>query len=169
MGYPPVVIVDDQDREIGTAPLADVWQKGTYHRISRVMVEDGKGRVLLQKRAMHMHLYPGCWDNSAAGHVDEGDTYLEAAKRELAEELGITGVPLEEMWRYRTNGTYEDRILNRFNAVYRAVVDPGTPIRVQVDEVDSVKWFTVAEIKDMIVNHPEKVTDGLIDVINGHY
>ncbi len=169
MSHPPVVIVDDQDREIGTAPLADVWRKGTYHRIVRIMVEDGQGRVLLQKRSGRMHLYPNRWDNSAAGHVDEGDTYRQAAARELTEELDISDVQLHEVLRYRTNNTFEGRILNRFNVLYRAIIDPAIPIYASPEEVESVQWFTAAEMKDMIAKHPEWVTDGIVDAIGHHY
>src|SRR6185369_12199563 len=97
MAHPPVVVVDEHDREIGAAMLAEVWEKGLYHRIVHVIAEDEQGRVLLQHRAANARLWPNCWDHSAGGHVDEGYTYKQAAKAEVAEELGLHDVALEEI------------------------------------------------------------------------
>lgn len=63
--YPPVVVVDENDNEIGSAPLAEVWKKGLYHRIVSVFVQDDKGRMLLQKRGADAKIYPNCWDQAA--------------------------------------------------------------------------------------------------------
>lgn len=60
--YPPVVVVDKNDNEIGTAPLAEVWRKGLYHRIVSVFLVDDDGRMLLQRRAPGVRIYPNAWD-----------------------------------------------------------------------------------------------------------
>lgn len=62
---------------------------GDWHVASFVWVFDAAGRVLLQRRAPHKAVWPGRWDASAAGHVTAGETAVEAARRELAEELGL--------------------------------------------------------------------------------
>ena len=46
------------------------------------------GAVLLQKRSLWKDRQPGKWDSSAAGPLDAGESYEEAAVRELKEELG---------------------------------------------------------------------------------
>ncbi len=56
--------------------------------------------MLLQKRSAHVRSGAGKWDDSVAGHVDEGETYLEAATRELAEEIGVVNTDLEEVGYY---------------------------------------------------------------------
>jgi isopentenyldiphosphate isomerase len=124
MNYAPVVIVDEEDRVIGAAPLKEVWKKGWMHRIVRIMVEDTDGRVLLQKRSKHMELFPECWDHSAAGHVDEGDSYEQAAERELQEELGISGFDLKEIAYYPTKGEYKERKLSSRASRRRARTNP---------------------------------------------
>jgi 16S rRNA (adenine1518-N6/adenine1519-N6)-dimethyltransferase len=169
MAYPPVAIVDEQDKVIGAEMLAVAWEKGLYHRIVCIMVEDEQGRILLQKRATTMVLHPNYWDNSAAGHVDEGDSYEQAAQQELQEELGIENAALQEIATYRTNEAYEGRILNRFNRLYRARIAADRPIRVETEEVSEARWFTLAEIKQLIHEHPGQVTEGLQQVIREHY
>ncbi len=49
--YPPVIVVDENDHEIGSAMLAEVWQKGLYHRGVSIFVLDDQGRMLLQLRS----------------------------------------------------------------------------------------------------------------------
>ena len=169
MAHPPVVIVDEQDNVVGAEMVDVAWKKGLYHRIVRIMVEDEQGRILLQKRTANMDLYPNCWDHSAAGHVDEGDGYEIAAKRELHEELGLGTAPLEEIATYRTNGEYRGRVLNRFNRLYRARVPADTQFQVEPDEVSEVRWFTLAEIRQLLAEHPEQCTDGLTQVIGEYY
>lgn len=66
MKYPPVIVVDEHDNEIGSTMLAEVWAKGLYHRIVSVFVQDEAGRLLLQLRAAHVKMFPGCWTRPRA-------------------------------------------------------------------------------------------------------
>lgn len=168
MAYPPVVIVDEHDSAIGTEMLAKVWKTGLYHRIAYVIVEDESGRVLLQRRSANMELYPNRWDDSAAGHVDEGDTYESAAEREVEEELGLPAVTLEEITTIRTNEEYEGRKLNRFNRLFRARIPADAQLHIAEDEVGEVRWFTLDEARQLMKEHPEQFTPGLISNM-GHY
>lgn len=168
MQWPPILIVDEQDNPVGEAGMLDAWEQGLIHRIARVMVEDDKGRILLQKRAASMKLYPNCWDNSAAGHVDTGESNDIAAARELKEELGLVG-DLEEAGSYFTSAQQDDKILRRFNHVYKVVVGASDKITLQSEEVSEARWFTLEEIKTLIEEHPNQVTDGLIDTVGRFY
>lgn len=160
--HKPVVVVDENDKPTGTAPLSEVWKKGHYHRTVRVLVENKKGEVLLQRRAYDMELYPNCWDVSAGGHVDEDMTYKTAARQELVEELGLAEGDLEEIDSYKSEKTYEDRKLNRFNKTYLLHWN-YTPELFNPDEVTEVRWFTKQEVLDLIKDHPDKVADGLVE------
>lgn len=163
----PILVVDEMDNPIGSAPMQEVRQQGLIHRIARVMVEDSSGSVLLQKRAEKL-LWPNCWDNSAAGHVDDGEDYLTAAKRELFEEIGVKAEDLEEVGVYYTEGKIGENILKRFNGVFRLVTN-DVPMPVSNDEVTEVRWFTVPEVKEFIRTNPDKVTDGLVEVFERYY
>lgn len=161
--------VDENDEPVGVFSKDAVMAKGLWHRIVRIMLEDENGRILLQKRASSMKTFPNCWDNSAAGHVDAGEDYNHAARRELSEELGINEVELNEMAYYKTSDHYGDLILNRFNKLYGAKVSSSTIFHLQKDEVGEVKWFTRREIRDVISNTPRDVTAGLVQVIGDYY
>lgn len=161
-----VQIVDDQDKPIGEATLTQMHDKNLIHRVVRIMVENDNGEILLQKRSSGKMRYPNCWDNSASGHVDAGETYEEAAKRELSEELGITGFALKEIGYYYSEAErYKSR---KFNKVYRVKTNI-TPKKLQPSELTEVKWFSLSEIKKMITEKPEILNDGLPDVISRYY
>lgn len=164
-----IAVVDENDKPLGEFPQEEVWEKGLLHRIVRIMVEDEQGRILLQKRSMEVDTFPGCWDHSAAGHVDVGEDYEEAAKRELQEELGISNATLHKVAVYRTNNTFKGRKLNRFNALYKATIDSATALDLQESEVSDAKWFTLHEVKKLIAEQPNGVTDGLTQVVTDYY
>lgn len=164
-----ILVVDENDKPIGEFSKDEVWQKGLLHRIVRIMVEDEEGRILLQKRSMEVETFPGCWDHSAAGHVDAGEDYEEAAKRELQEELDISDATLHKVAIYRTSNTFNGRKLNRFNALYKATVSSSQAIKPQESEVSEARWFTLDEVKKLIAEQPSGVTDGLSQVIGDYY
>src|SRR3954468_24269501 len=97
MSYPPIQVVNEQDQPLGGAPLDKIHAEGLRHRVVVIFVEDDTGQLLLQKRGPHVATHANRWDVSSAGHVDEGEDYLTAAKRELSEELGLQGVELNEV------------------------------------------------------------------------
>jgi isopentenyldiphosphate isomerase len=168
MAYPPVIIVDKDDQEIGLAMVAEVWEKGLRHRIVRIMVEDGQGRILLQRRSANMKLFPGYWDHSAGGHVDEGMTYQIAAVQEVTEELGIVRPKLEEVGYYYSEHRAGGRKLNNFSKVYH--VRLAKPIIMyEPEEVSEVRWFTRNELEELIRINPRECTPGLRDVVERYY
>ena len=168
MTYPPVIVVNEEDIPIGLAMLAEVWDKGLYHRMVRIMAEDGNGRILLQKRSANMTIFPGCWDNSAAGHVDEGMTYDSAALQEVAEELGVEHHGRAEIGYYLYQGTHDGRIMNQFQKVYRILLNHD-PVTQDEHEVEELKWFTIEEVLALVREHPVQVTPGLKGVMERYY
>jgi isopentenyl-diphosphate Delta-isomerase len=85
-------IFDDAGRPIGQAPRAEVHRRGLWHRSVNVYLFRSDGRLLLQRRHPDKDVCPGMWDLSVGEHLQPGETYLEAARRGLREELGIDGV-----------------------------------------------------------------------------
>jgi isopentenyl-diphosphate Delta-isomerase len=170
MAHPEIIqIVDEHDQPSGGATKHEAWEKGLIHRVVRIMIEDKAGRVLLQKRSKTQELFPGRWDNSVAGHVDEGEPYLDATKRELTEELGLKDCPITEAGYYFVDFTWEGKRMRRFTTNYKVILDETTPLTLQAAEVSETKWFSVEEIKKMINEHPDQVSDGLQQVFERFY
>lgn len=86
-------IVDVNGNPIGeTVDRIKAHEEGIRHRTSHVWIAriiDGEMNLLLQRRSDNKDSHPGCLDISSAGHIPAGCTYLESARRELLEELGI--------------------------------------------------------------------------------
>lgn len=164
-----IQIVDENDKPVGAASQQEAWDDGLIHRIVRIMAEAPDGRILLQKRTPTMDLYPGCWDHSASGHVDAGEDYFTAARRETLEELGVEVGELIEIGTYPSNEEYQGRKLNRFNKVYKLALDPSAKLNLQAEEVADARWFTKEEIRQLIKDQPDKVTDGLSQVFARYY
>ncbi len=136
-----LTVVDRNDRPIGVAPRQWIHRRGLRHRSVHVLVFDPAGRILLQKRARNKDENPGLWDTSAAGHVAAGERYVQAARRELAEELGIRPqAPLRRVFRIPASAATGWE----FCAVYR-VLHCGA-IRPDPSEIERVQWFTAADI-----------------------
>src|SRR5262245_41323854 len=88
-----VVLVDCNDKKIGTIDKLDAHRRGLLHRAFSVIVTDNKGRLLLQKRAAAKYHSGGLWTNSCCGHPRPGEAVRAAARRRLREEMGIN-IPL---------------------------------------------------------------------------
>lgn len=87
-------VVDAHDAVLRQATRREVHEQGLMHRAVHILVFNKNRDCLLQKRSLYKDKHPGVWDSSAAGHLDAGEDYESAARRELQEELGIEGVRL---------------------------------------------------------------------------
>ena len=160
MSYPPVVIVNREDKVIGWAPTAEAWASGLIHRIVCVVVRDSQGRILLQKRAPNMKISPGRWD-AVSGHVDVTPDYEESARLELQEELGIEDVVLEVVDYFYCDEPYDNGVAaRRFIKIFVAYDDKG-PGTLGEDEVTEARWFTLAELESLRADHPELIAESL--------
>ena len=79
-----VIWVDENDQELGVIPVEKAHREGLLERVVVIYVTREDGQILVQERTDD-----GRFDHSSAGHVDPGEDYFQAAKRELKEELGI--------------------------------------------------------------------------------
>ncbi|MGC8863457.1 MAG: isopentenyl-diphosphate Delta-isomerase [Armatimonadota bacterium] len=111
-----VVLVDENDNPIGTAPKSSVHSSDTpSHRGFSLFVFNHRGELLLQERSPAKLTWPGQWSNSCCGHPGPGEHVKDAARRRAAYELGIDLDELHEIipdYRYRAhmNGVVENEI-----------------------------------------------------------
>jgi len=88
-----IIIVDANDQVIGYKERTEVTYDDTY-RVAGLWVLNEAGDALLARRALTKKHDPGKWGPSAAGTVEEGETYESNMAKEAEEELGLTGFPL---------------------------------------------------------------------------
>jgi isopentenyl-diphosphate delta-isomerase len=84
-----VILVDAQDRELGTAQKLAAHREGQLHRAVSAFVFDGRGHMLLQRRAVAKYHSGGLWSNACCTHPRPGEDVEAAAHRRLVEEMGF--------------------------------------------------------------------------------
>ena len=132
---------------IGRADRAEVRARNLLHRAVFVVVRSSRGEVLVHRRAEHKDLWPGHWDIAVGGVVDAGEDYATAARRELAEELGVEA-PLEELGA----GRYRDAEVAHLNRTYLAVHDG--PFSFSDDEVVEARFVAAGDLAAFAGAHP---------------
>ena len=81
-------LVDDNDCVIGQKKRSEIYaEKLKNYRLVGAVVVNNKGDFWVPRRAYHRTLLPGYLSTSMGGHVESGETYFQAFKRELKEEL----------------------------------------------------------------------------------
>ena len=143
-----------------TVERSEAHAKDILHRTAHVWVvrmKDGRPQVLLQKRAAGKESFPGCYDTSSAGHIHAGDEPLDSDLREFGEELGIKASEADLSFAGTFHTHYEKTFYTQpfrdneitFVYVYDKPVDIDS-LTLQADEVESVRWFDVDFVKEMI-------------------
>ena len=138
------VVVDKEDKIIDYKTRYECHHdKKLIHRGIGVVIFNHKGEILLQKRSPKKDLFPGFYTISCGGHVNKGETYLETAKRELKEELGIKA-NLKIHSRFLLESEKETEMDTIFTGVYNG------PFKPDPDEVEKVEFLSTDEVKKMV-------------------
>ncbi|MCF7865421.1 MAG: NUDIX domain-containing protein [Candidatus Pacebacteria bacterium] len=150
--------VDEHDNVIGITNKKDSHELGHIHRVAAVYIFNPEGKMLVQVRKKD-----GLFEHSVGGHLRQGETYLEGAKREMFEELGLTN-ELTEIGIFYSDERSEVRhqkIMHHFG-VYEAHTSNGDKLTTAPEEVESVVPMTMQEVATGMINEPEKYTLGFI-------
>jgi isopentenyl-diphosphate delta-isomerase len=159
-----VELVDEKGTAIGAMSVRDAHSgAGKLHRAFSVMLADGSGRVLLQRRSLTKHRFAGRWSNTCCGHPAPGQSLVEAAQIRLAEEVGVLDVPLEGV------GTFVYSAADRVSGLVEREFDhvlvgryEDTPMDLNADEVCAVRWHCLDSlIEEVSITTAETYTPWL--------
>jgi 8-oxo-dGTP pyrophosphatase MutT (NUDIX family) len=143
----PVAVFDDGGRVIGAAPRGIVYRDGIWHGGTGVLVRSGDGeRVYLHRRAAAKLIWPGLYDCWAGGVIGPGEDPAGAAERELAEELGISGVPLTPIGYF----AFDQGGVRCHQFTFEVRWDG--PVRHQPEEIVWGEWVTVDELRTRLAD-----------------
>lgn len=159
---PKVTIVDEKDNVIGADTFWNALENERIRRVVRVFLANKEGKVFLQRRSKDVAIFPDRWDHAASGHVDEGEGYEEAVRREMREEIGID-TPVEELGRLymEERNAYKGKVLRGWHGIFLARSE-GDAIVLKEGEVSRGEWFSPNEVDAMIKEKPNDFTTGFL-------
>ncbi|MBJ3814418.1 NUDIX hydrolase YfcD [Shimwellia pseudoproteus] len=135
-----VDIVNEDNDVIAQASREQMRAQRLRHRATYIVVHDGMGNILVQRRTETKDFLPGMLDATAGGVVQADEVMLESARREAEEELGIAGVPFAEHGSFY----FEDPHCRVWGGLFSCV--SHGPFALQEEEVSEVRWMTPEEI-----------------------
>lgn len=138
-----LAIVDEHDREIGSAPRRIIHERNLLHRAVHVIVFDESGKILIQERSALKDTFPLHWE-CVGGHLGPGETYYDAGYREVEEELGVPATGLELLAKARASALTGWEFIH----IYKAFIT-GSPCP-DPSEVIATCWLSVQELQSEI-------------------
>ena len=148
-----VVLVDENDKEVGIGEKLSVHQEGKLHRAFSIFIFNSGKALLLQKRIKAKYHSGGLWANTCCSHPRPGETTIEAAHRRLNEELGFD-CELKEVFSFTyqvkfINNLFEHEYDHVFIGKYNGEPSPNP------EEVCDWKWINVEELRRDIQENPD--------------
>jgi isopentenyl-diphosphate Delta-isomerase len=151
-----VILVDEQDNQIGLMPKMEAHEKAVLHRAFSVFIFNDANELMLQQRALHKYHSPGLWTNTCCSHQRNGESNIEAGKRRLQEEMGfVTELKESISFIYKapfdnglTEHEYDHVMIGNYN---------NEPI-INKDEVANWKWMPLEHVKVDIALNPDNYT-----------
>ena len=156
MSIEKVILVDENDNQVGVMPKLEAHQKGLLHRAFSVFIFNSKYELLLQKRASSKYHSGGLWTNTCCSHPREGEEILDAANRRLIEEMGIeTSLRKVHDFIYKAE-LDNDLTEHEFDHVLYGIYNED-PI-INKDEADDFKWIDMDSLNEDIKTNGDNYT-----------
>ncbi len=139
-------VYDENGQRLGLARRGECHgNPALIHRTAHVVVIDGQGRLLLQKRPAHKDTQPGRWDTAVGGHLDPGEDFEEAARREMQEEVGIPAdAPLQYLFDRKIRNDRESEDVRVFMTCWTGPFHPSP------EEIEELRFWSLAELKQAL-------------------
>lgn len=161
-------IVNDNDEVVGQAERDRVHREGLVCRLVYVCFYTANREVILQKRSDVKMNDPGKLTTAVSGHVSSGQSYLEAAVRETAEETGIEVLAsdLKNLGVVRADYVQGNYLSNAMRGLFAYEFD-GTAADLKVEDGQGAGFetFTIDELEKELETHPDKFAVVLVDEV----
>lgn len=151
-----VVLVDEQDNQLGLMPKMEAHENAVLHRAFSVFVFNDQGELMLQQRAADKYHSPLLWTNTCCSHQRDGETSLEAGKRRLQEEMGFV-CELEEIFSFVYKAPFDNGLTEHELDHVMVGTYNGEP-NINPEEVESHKWMSLEDVKKDIEQNPNEYT-----------
>ena len=162
-----VVLVNENNEQIGLMPKLEAHEKALLHRAFSVFILNDKNELMLQQRAADKYHSPLLWANTCCSHQRENETNIEAGNRRLQEEMGFSA-ELKELFSFIykapfDNGLTEHELDHVMIGYYN-----GEPT-INPDEVQAWKWMDIDEVRKDIQQNPDIYTAWFKIIFNEFY
>jgi isopentenyl-diphosphate delta-isomerase len=152
-----VILVDENDNEIGLMNKQEAHIKGLLHRAFSIFIFNSKNELLLQQRAYEKYHSGGLWTNTCCSHPRKNEKVLEAANRRLEEEMGMS-CSISKAFDF----IYEAKMINNLfehelDHVFFGFTD-SKPV-INKKEVASYKYMSLNNIDSDIKHNPDLYTE----------
>ncbi|WP_298144903.1 isopentenyl-diphosphate Delta-isomerase [Flavobacterium sp.] len=162
-----VILVDENDVQIGLMPKLEAHEKAVLHRAFSVFVLNAKKEVMLQQRAAHKYHSPLLWTNTCCSHQREGETNIQAGTRRLREEMGFE-TPLTDVFHFIYKAPFDNGLTeHELDHVLIGFYEEAPEIN--PEEVADWKWMSIEAIKTDMQAQPELYTAWFKIIFNEFY
>ena len=151
-----VILVDENDKQIGLMPKLEAHEKALLHRAFSVFIFNNKNQLMLQQRAFQKYHSPGLWTNTCCSHQQEEETNIEAGRRRLQEEMGFV-TELEESISFIYKAPF-DNGLTEHEYDHIMIGYYNDEPKINLDEVADWKWMALDEVKRDIITNSDNYT-----------
>jgi isopentenyldiphosphate isomerase len=138
-------IVNDEDVIIDQQMRSVAHQLGLQHRGVHVFLFTADGKMLVQKRSKDRAQYSSALDCSVSEHVKAGESYLETAIRGMKEEMGVEGIEVKPLVKFRMEYGPND---NEISTLFEGMVD-STKVKFDPVEIEAINYYTLNELQQM--------------------
>jgi isopentenyl-diphosphate delta-isomerase type 1 len=159
-----VILVDEQDNEIGQEEKLKAHQAALLHRAFSVIIyrrQNGVFEFLLQQRHIDKYHCGGLWTNTCCSHPRPGETVLDAGRRRLKEELSLD-VPLTHIGSFSYKAHFDNGLTEyELDHVLIGEYNPNQEIKLHPEEVQDVRWVAFSVLMRDLMSNPKIYTPWL--------
>ena len=151
------MLVDELDRETGSAEKLEAHRVPLLHRAFSVFLYDDSGeetRILLQQRAFGKYHSGGLWANACCSHPRQGEDVFAAAQRRVREELGCETAGMRELGTFLYRAVF-DSGLTEYEYDHVLLANGTGAISPDPEEVSEVRWVGMEALARELTEKPE--------------
>lgn len=145
------VWVDEHDRELGTITRGEAHDgSGKIHQAVKILILNHEGtKILLQQRSSTKDTNPNKWSVGVGGHLEPGESYEAAARRELVEEIGIKASAVH----FRHKKVYDLGYEREYMATFETYIPETEMMVIDPTEVAAIEWCAIEHLPEFIATH----------------
>ena len=151
-----VILVDEQDNEVGMMEKIEAHEKALLHRAFSIFVLNDAGQMMLQRRALSKYHSPGLWTNTCCSHPRPGESLEEATRRRIVEEMGFE-CEMHEVFSFIYKAAFDRGLTeHELDHVFMGIHNDDPLIN--PEEAEEWKWIDVDDLLADIKENPDNYT-----------